>query len=689
MDYSHCIDSLSFPGYAAREGLITAEYPGTCNWVLEDGGFGAWVHSVKGIFWVKGKPGSGKSTIMKHLLDLIRREKASGLSNVFPVYAATFFNARGSSLEFSRESFLRSSIIQILQQKPELFKCIYDHYLEFKEQLSEPLLLLTKMLKILVRECSSTSRIGLLVDALDECDGPIRELVGLFEELIQISQESGHLMSICVSGRPVHTLTAWLGHYPHLAVEDHTSLDIATYVQAKTSRIGSTTGAYIYREFREGIMEKSKGVFLWVVLVVEELLDAWEASESIAGLRTKLAAIPEDLDDFFSRMLRKIPRAQFSETVAVFKCVLAALRPLTSKELRVALAFGSNDSFESIAEMRSSDKVVHHDDGLERRIQSCCGGLIEITKESHTVQVIHQTVLDYLLAPNRLQSVLAEQPGFTLAQCHQYLLQTCINYLSVPELKEMPNLSKAFFHATEKPNRLENYEFFAYSLLHWVDHYIDAEKGGESQALRIEEFARLENKHFFTWYQMYCHFFANGWDGTDPPFLSFAAEHNLLGYVEHYINRSPVSSMDSGEFGGPVQAATVGGNLKMVRLLLDHGLDVNAQGGRFGTAMAAAITFQNHGMIKLLCEYGANISLQNPGSPIPGPRLWVDYRNPYSRFRANKSRVIPVNHNSLMPDQEPAWCGKKGADFLYTGSSRDLEELLPYPSSHLRFCGEE
>lgn len=145
--------------------------------MLEDEGFITWVQSVKGIFWIKGKPGSGKSTIMKHLLDLIRREKASGLSNIFPVYAATFFNARGSSLEASREGFLRSSTIQILQQKPELFKYIEEDYLGSKKQLSEPFL--TKILKNLVRECSLTSRLGLLVDALDECDGPIREQLGL------------------------------------------------------------------------------------------------------------------------------------------------------------------------------------------------------------------------------------------------------------------------------------------------------------------------------------------------------------------------------------------------------------------------------------------------------------------------------------------------------------------------------
>ena len=414
----------------------------------------------------------------------------------------------------------------------------------------------------------------------------------------------------------------------------------------------------MYKEFGEDIMEKSKGVFLWVVLVIEELLNAWEASESIASLRTKLAAIPEDLDDFFGRMLRRIPRSQFSETVAVFKCVLAALRPLTLKELRVALTFGSDDTFESIAEMRSSDKVIHGDDGLERRVQSCCGGLIGITKDSLTVQVIHQTVLDYLLALNRLQSVPADQPAFTLAQCHQFLLPACMNYLSVPELKETPVHMESAFRAIEKPNDLENFEFLSYSLLNWVDHYIGAEEGGESQAPKIEEFARPENDHFFTWYRLHCQCFVNGWNGTNPPFLSFAAEHNLLGYVEDYINRNPVSSTDSGEFGGPIQAATISGNLKMVRLLLDHGVDVNAQGGRFGTAMAAAITLQNHEMIKLLCEYGANILFQAPGSPMPGSDRWVGHRNSFSRSRI-QNRTLLGDHSSSMSKQELAFYGNE------------------------------
>lgn len=396
-------------------------------------------------------------------------------------------------------------------------------------------------------------------------------------------------------------------------------------------------------------MKKSNGVFLWVVLVVEELLDGWEASKSIAGLRTKLAAIPEDLDEFFTRMLRRIPRSQLPETVAVFKCVLAALRPLKLKELRVALAFGSDDVFKSIAEMNFSDKVIRGDDGLERRVQSCCGGLIEITKQSSIVQCIHQTVVDYLFATDRLQSFLAHESAFTLTRCHQYLLQACIRYLSVPELKIVPVQLENAFGVMETFDQSDGFEFLSYSVLNWVDHYIGAEKGEISQAPKIQEFARPENNHFFTWYRIFCQSFADGWDGTNPPFLSFAAEHGLFGYVKEYINRYPNSSTDEGELGGPLQAATISGNLKMVRLLLDHGVDVNTQGGRFGTAMAAAITLQNHGMIKLLGEYGADISVQAPGSPLlahgPDDR-WKGHRNPFSRSRQCVSRHLFQTPNS-------------------------------------------
>ena len=113
---------------------------------------------------------------------------------------------------------------------------------------------------------------------------------------------------------------------------------------------------------------------------------------------------------------------------------------------------------------------------------------------------------------------------------------------------------------------------------------------------------------------------------------------------------APVSSTDEGEFGGSLQAATISGNLEVVRLLLDHGVDVNTQGGRFGTAVAAAITLENHEMIRLLVEYGVDISHQAPGSPLLAPgrnHVWTGHRNPFSRSRQPRKWLEPYSKRRI------------------------------------------
>jgi hypothetical protein len=79
-----------------------------------------------------------------------------------------------------------------------------------------------------------------------------------------------------------------------------------------------------------------------------------------------------------------------------------------------------------------------------------------------------------------------------------------------------------------------------------------------------------------------------------PPFFSFAAENNLLGYIRESSNECVITQIEGGEFGWLQQAAVVGGSLEMLRLLLDNGVDIEAIGRRFGTAMAAAITLTKY-----------------------------------------------------------------------------------------------
>ena len=655
-NYAGCVEWLSFPGACAREDSVVSAYPETFEWILDDERFRRWIQDDAGIFWIQGKPGSGKSTIIKYLSRIVEGKHPYPLHSPFTVCVSVFLNGRGSILERSIEGFLRLALVQILQQQPDHFERIRDHYIRAEKRFSESLL--TDMLKVVVENVTDSGGVCFLIDALDELDDPPRRLVQLLESLIEVSRMHNNPARICVSGRPVHRIAPWLNNYLQLTLEDHTSSDISTYVMAKTSRLVTDDDAEVYMAFQLDILEKAKGVFLWVTLVIEELLDGWEASDPVAGLRKRLASLPEEIEDFFSRMLQRIPETQISETVRIFHCVLGARRSLTLREFRCALAFGSDTSYDSIAGMAGSDAVVRTDQGLERRIQLCCGGLVELSKPSNTIQFIHQTVLDFLLQPGCLKVLRLNQSEIVPWQCHQYLLRACIQYLSSPELKTIPVFREkvVWRGSNEKPpNQLfDEFDFLSYSLENWVDHYVGAEQGGHSQSAQVKDFGEAANEHFLTWYRLYCQSYDHSWDGTCPSFISFAAEHNLFGYVKDCLNSSSLNNSDEVEYTGPLQAAVMGENVDMVRLLLDHGVDVNEQGGRFGTAIAAAITFGKHDMVKLLRQYGADVELHSPGSPLIRGSKWTGHRNPFSRAKALQAINAQDGSNSKSIGKRPA-----------------------------------
>jgi ankyrin repeat protein len=60
-----------------------------------------------------------------------------------------------------------------------------------------------------------------------------------------------------------------------------------------------------------------------------------------------------------------------------------------------------------------------------------------------------------------------------------------------------------------------------------------------------------------------------------------------------------------GGYGNALQAASVGGHEGIMKLLLEKGADVNAQGGSYGNALQVASTEGHDAIVKLLLENGA------------------------------------------------------------------------------------
>ncbi|KAL7935837.1 hypothetical protein V8C35DRAFT_298354 [Trichoderma chlorosporum] len=95
------------------------------QWAFENPSIGltTWLQNTDSLFWISGRPGSGKSTMMKFLYNdprtwqfLNKLQRSSRY-----ITANFFFHHRGTAMQKSKEGFLRSVLSQILEQAPLTF----------------------------------------------------------------------------------------------------------------------------------------------------------------------------------------------------------------------------------------------------------------------------------------------------------------------------------------------------------------------------------------------------------------------------------------------------------------------------------------------------------------------------------------------------------------------------------------
>jgi hypothetical protein len=122
------LDSLRFEQIDSRKLTIKTAHAKTCEWFLSHPYYQAWLDPGKltqhhGFLWISGKPGAGKSTIMKFAYLSMKSRKAR---HDQAITASFFFNARGEYLEKSILGMYRSLLLQLLKGYPDLQTVLDD-----------------------------------------------------------------------------------------------------------------------------------------------------------------------------------------------------------------------------------------------------------------------------------------------------------------------------------------------------------------------------------------------------------------------------------------------------------------------------------------------------------------------------------------------------------------------------------
>ncbi|KAJ5346099.1 hypothetical protein N7452_004103 [Penicillium brevicompactum] len=420
------LNAFKFEHMDSRKTTIKQEQKKTCRWFLSHRCYKAWLDPARlaqhhGFLWISGKPGAGKSTIMKFAYSSMKGKARHNHA----ITASFFFNARGDGLEKSISGMYRSLLLQLLEGYPDLQVVLDDFDLVPQSQIGCPPLNVLKNL-FAKAVCTLGQRsFTCFVDALDECDEQqVVDMVQYFENLAEESTTKGVSFRTCFSSR----------HYPYIVIQRGIRLtledqlghaeDLATYV---TSRLIIKEPTLV-EELKPQLLSKAAGVFMWVVLVVDILNKEYRRGGM--ALRMRLAEIPSDLSELFKDILRR-DNENMEALLLCILWILYAKEPLRPQEFYHALWSGL--SLKSLVDSQIPDVTVlgtgDADDTVSRYAISSSKGLAEITKSSQPrVQFIHESVRDFLIKDKGLYELWPEFGYDCESLSHEKLKQCCSFY---------------------------------------------------------------------------------------------------------------------------------------------------------------------------------------------------------------------------------------------------------------------
>ncbi|KAI0898840.1 hypothetical protein F4806DRAFT_455761 [Annulohypoxylon nitens] len=434
-----CLESLKFEEWNAREALIEEVSEGG-SWILSHREYIKWMrNSGTGILWIEGKPGSGKSTLSKRIVKMLRNEHTShkmasinAQSNQDTIIAAFYYSFRGGVKQGSHELMLRSIVYQIWKENSRLFSLLRDAYRELKSNdangLREGSCWTYDRLKTVLLSLHNVNfplSVSIVVDGMDESDSAHRE--NLLNFLINLPVNSSKCsIKVLIASRPENDIHSRLHRSNHIILQEENAGDVRRFVERSFKSLedyivrpddrkamsSSEIGKYSnkYHEIENYIINNSQGVFLWVSLVFKELRDLVKRGDyTMDSLQEEAQKLPKELggpDGFYrtivqtvlnrqnenSRLDKDKKEKERERSRIILTWLTFPKRPISMDELKDVLVtpFPSKDVNFSCYSLEQ-----HRPLGIDRALGTYCGSLIEI--RGYTVQLIHQTVREFLL----------------------------------------------------------------------------------------------------------------------------------------------------------------------------------------------------------------------------------------------------------------------------------------------------
>jgi hypothetical protein len=448
------LQHLGFPSRYDRYENVTEAHVKTFNWIFEEStskerawsGFTEWLKGEDSIYWIHGKAGSGKSTLMKYICEDSRTPKLLaqwGGTDKYVLMVAFFFWVSGTPDQSSQIGLLRSLLYDILSQRRNLIPFVFpDEWTSIDPKIPETyprrswtLHYTHRALKALFK--LDVGKIALFIDGLDEYSGDHTDIIQLFESIQSPD------VKLCLSSRPLVDFQDAFYNRPKLKLQDLTFNDVKIYVDDRLAENKMMKNLTISEPIQaphlvHEIVSKADGVFLWVTPVVRSLLNGLRNRDQISDLQRRLRLIPTEISALYHYMLTHIQPFYLEEGSRLFQLMSTAhelqetgiiIKNLNNSEplSMLGMYFANNDGaafnihgpIKPLSQAEAQEKI----DETDYRLKICCAGLLEMGNptrgvvfkeagyDNRRVEYLHRSTKDYLELPEVRQLLAAATLG--------------------------------------------------------------------------------------------------------------------------------------------------------------------------------------------------------------------------------------------------------------------------------------
>lgn len=441
--------------------------PHTCRWFRKHPTFDSWWRDGSKHLLVSADPGSGKTTLSAYLVQ-----------KVLPKYCPKaiilyYFFDYASRKDLA--TALSSLLYQLFRAKRELADD-HEDAIEGDETSTTGLSgILAK-----VTHHASCPPVICVLDALDECNKEGQRTLSQLADKLPSTSKLRFLMTTRSYPEIIGQFTG--PRWRHISAEESKSkseiqheIEVALDLKLKVLVQKKGFGPKAQVALSEAIREKGRHqtTYLWLKLLFLSL-EAPECDYRPSALKALVNGSLKGIDATYATFLQSVtPEVQHSLKI-VFHLLIAASRPLSVREVELALRANARWDASHLEEDENDALEVEDPQGFQKWLRDSCH--LFLTVHGGKVRFLHLTAQEFLLQRRGGQ----DTPWYSVDPCEaeHVMVESCLPYLSLRQFSTEA-FERQVRRCTQKITTFaaadavfsREYGFLMYALEYWPEHF--------------------------------------------------------------------------------------------------------------------------------------------------------------------------------------------------------------------------